>query len=46
MHYYDACALYCRADKREEAVEYFGKKFARDGVYRVFKRSLGLVGKP
>jgi SAM-dependent methyltransferase len=44
MRYYDACAPYCRPDRRAEARDYFARKFERDGEYRIAKRSLGLVG--
>jgi trans-aconitate methyltransferase len=44
MAYYDACAPYCRPDKRDEARRYFGRKFERDGDYQITKCSLALVG--
>ena len=44
MAYYDACAPYCRPDKREDALRYFGAKIAADGFYELTKRSLGIVG--
>ena len=46
MRYYDACAPYCRADRRTEALGYFRARIERDGAYRIAKRSLGLVGRP
>jgi SAM-dependent methyltransferase len=46
MRYYDACAPYCRADRREQALAYFRRKVERDGSYWISKRSLGLVGRP
>jgi SAM-dependent methyltransferase len=45
MRYYDACAPYCRADRRMEALAYFRTRVDRDGGYRIVKRSLGLVGR-
>ena len=45
MRYYDACAPYCRPDRRAEALDYFRTRLARDGEYRIAKRSLGLVGR-
>lgn len=45
MRYYDACAPYCRRDRRGEAREHFARKFDRDGGYRIVKRSLGLIGR-
>lgn len=44
MAYYDACAPYCRPDKRDEALRYFGAAFDRDGGYEIAKRSLAIVG--
>jgi SAM-dependent methyltransferase len=44
MRYYDACAPYCRPERREEARAFFEQKLARDGEYRISKRALGLVG--
>jgi SAM-dependent methyltransferase len=44
MRYYDACAPYCRPERRAEARSFFAGKFERDGGYRISKRSLGLVG--
>ena len=41
----DACAPYCRSDRREEARAAFGDKIRRDGVYVIAKRSLGLVAR-
>jgi SAM-dependent methyltransferase len=46
MRYYDACAPYCRQDRRAEALAHFRAKVERDGGYRIVKRSLGLVGRP
>jgi SAM-dependent methyltransferase len=46
MRYYDACAPYCRPDRRGEALAHFRAKMERDGDYRIVKRSLGLVGRP
>jgi SAM-dependent methyltransferase len=46
MAYYDACAPYCRPDKREAALRYFGDKLARDGGYAIEKRSIALIGRP
>ena len=46
MRYYDACAPYCRADRRTEALEHFRTLVERDGSYRIEKRTLGLVGRP
>lgn len=46
MRYYDACAPYCLAERRGEAQEYFRARIERDGMYRVSKRSLGLIGRP
>jgi SAM-dependent methyltransferase len=46
MRYYDACAPYCRTDRRADALAYFAARVARDGGYRILKRSLGLVGRP
>ena len=46
MRYYDACAPYCRADRRAEAVTHFRTLVERDGSYGIEKRSLGLVGRP
>jgi SAM-dependent methyltransferase len=46
MAYYDACAPYCRPDKRDEARRYFRAKVERDGGYEITKRSLALVGRP
>jgi SAM-dependent methyltransferase len=46
MCYYDACAPYCRPDRREQAFAYFRERVERDGGYWILKRSLGLVGRP
>jgi hypothetical protein len=46
MAYYDASPHYCRPDRRDEAQRLFRERFARDGVYRITKLSLGLVGRP
>jgi SAM-dependent methyltransferase len=46
MAYYDACAPYCRPDKRDAALSYFGDKLARDGGYTIEKRSIAVVGRP
>lgn len=46
MHYYDACAPYCRPDKRDEAREYFRLSFARQGAYCIAKHTLALTGRP
>lgn len=46
MAYYDACAPYCRPDKRDQALRYFRAKIERDGGYEITKRSLALVGRP
>jgi SAM-dependent methyltransferase len=45
MSYYDACAPYCRPERREEARELFGRRFAQHGGYRITKRTLGIVGR-
>jgi SAM-dependent methyltransferase len=45
MRYYDACAPYCRQDRRAEASELFQARVARDRGYRIVKHSLGLVGR-
>jgi SAM-dependent methyltransferase len=45
MRYYDACAPYCRPDRRAEALAHFRTRVERDGEYRIAKRSLGLVGR-
>jgi SAM-dependent methyltransferase len=45
MRYYDACAPYCREDRRAEALDYFRTRVEREGGYRIAKRSLGLVGR-
>ena len=45
MRYYDACAPYCRQDRRAEATELFQALVARDRGYRIAKHSLGLVGR-
>jgi SAM-dependent methyltransferase len=45
MRYYDACAPYCREDRRAEAAALFRSRIERDGGYRIVKRSLGLVGR-
>jgi hypothetical protein len=44
MDYYDACAPYCRPDKRGEAQRYFAAKIERDGGYEIAKHSLAVVG--
>ena len=44
MAYYDACAPYCRPDKRDEALHYFRAKLDHDGTYEIEKHSLGVVG--
>jgi len=44
MSYYDACAPYCRTDKRSEAERLFAAKIRRDGSYEITKHSLALVG--
>jgi SAM-dependent methyltransferase len=46
MRYYDACAPYCRADRREAARALFADRIRRDGAYVIDKRSLGLVARP
>ena len=46
MRYYDACAPYCRPERRAEARAFFARKFEQDGDYRISKRALGLVGRP
>jgi SAM-dependent methyltransferase len=46
MRYYDACAPYCRPDRREAARALFGERIRRDGAYVIDKRSLGLVARP
>lgn len=46
LRYYDACAPYCRSDRRDDARAYFGEKIRRDGAYTIVKRSLGLVARP
>ncbi len=45
MRYYDACAPYCRPDRRAEALGHFRARLERDAGYRIAKRSLGLVGR-
>lgn len=45
MRYYDACAPYCRPDRRDEARAFFKRRFARDGSYRISKHVLGVVGR-
>jgi len=45
MRYYDACAPYCLAERRDEAQEHFRAKFEREGGYRISRRSLGLIGR-
>ena len=45
MDYYDACAPYCRPDRRDAARRYFGAKIERDGGYEIDKQSLALVGR-
>jgi SAM-dependent methyltransferase len=45
MDYYDACAPYCRPDKRDEAQRYFAAKIERDGGYEIAKHSLAVVGR-
>jgi SAM-dependent methyltransferase len=45
MRYYDACAPYCRPDRREDAQAFFRRKLAESGSYRISKRALGLVGR-
>ena len=45
MRYYDACAPYCREDRRAEAAALFQARVEHDGGYRIVKRSLGLVGR-
>jgi SAM-dependent methyltransferase len=44
MAYYDACAPYCRPDKRDEALRHFSAKLERDGGYQITKCSVALVG--
>ena len=46
MRYYDACAPYCRPDKRDEARECFRASFERQGSYCISKHSLALTGRP
>jgi SAM-dependent methyltransferase len=46
MRYYDACAPYCRPDRRADAEAHFAAAFDRDGRYVIAKRSLGLVARP
>lgn len=46
MRYYDACAPYCRPDRRADAEAHFASTFARAGSYVITKRSLGLVARP
>jgi hypothetical protein len=46
MRYYDACAPYCRPEARAEARAFFERRFEQNGVYRICKRALGLVGEP
>jgi SAM-dependent methyltransferase len=45
MRYYDACAPYCRPERRAEAGAFFGRKLAETGSYTISKRALGLVGR-
>ena len=45
MRYYDACAPYCRPERRDDARALFEHKFAQSGGYRISKRALGLVGR-
>lgn len=44
MRYYDACAPYCRPDRRDQARAFFKRRLARDGSYRISKHVLGVVG--
>jgi hypothetical protein len=46
MSYYDACAPYCRPDRRDEALRYFGAEIERGGGYAITKRSLAVIGRP
>jgi SAM-dependent methyltransferase len=45
MRYYDACAPYCRPDRRAAALAHFRARMDRVGEYVISKRSLGLVGR-
>ena len=45
MAYYDACAPYCRPDRRDEAHRYFAAVIERDGGYAIDKHSLAIVGR-
>jgi SAM-dependent methyltransferase len=45
MRYYDACAPYCRAERRDDARTFFERKFEESGSYRISKCALGLVGR-
>lgn len=45
MRYYDACAPYCRRDRRAQALAHFRARMERDGGYAIAKRSLALVGR-
>jgi SAM-dependent methyltransferase len=45
MRYYDACAPYCRPERRDDARAFFGQKLAETGSYTISKRALGLVGR-
>ena len=45
MRYYDACAPYCRPERRGEARERFQRRFAQNRTYRISKRALGLIGR-
>ncbi len=44
MRYYDACAPYCRPERRKAARAFFARRFARNGSYRISKRTIGIVG--
>ena len=46
MTYYDACAPYCRPDKRTAALAYFRAKLERVGGYDIEKHSIAVVGTP
>lgn len=46
MAYYDACAPYCRPDRRDAALRHFRAKFQRAGGYEITKRSLAVVAMP
>ncbi|MDR0701108.1 MAG: class I SAM-dependent methyltransferase [Azoarcus sp.] len=44
MKYYDGCA-YCPGEKRTQAEKFFARKIASDGVYKIRKHALGMLGR-